>query len=266
MDGANRSTAEDAMQDIELAQRKRFIDSLELPPAEGVAMLPRRRGGDPGLRADANGAFVNGGSVMSFVAGVSPAHREMALQSALLAQLSASKLHDREREVEAWYRQYRKVLEHCGWVVQDFSFQRWDASGSTFTVEAAILNVLGAIATQNAMLIVQQTLAALKALAEGDGRFKVWDRASRSQSAGNFQVATATEEGGALAMNLAAFRFNAKRTDTKFLWFGYGTTDAELYTAAQAVTLDERIYAGVAPQVSSKLAERTGAFIADLEI
>jgi hypothetical protein len=251
---------------IDLAQRRRFIDSIELPPAESSPLGRRARGPETYLRADAPAGVVDSGSIVSFVAGVTPAHREMALHSALLAQLAATKKFDRNAQTEDWYRQYRTVLEHCGWVIQDFSFQRYDVSGTTFTVEQAVLRILGSIASQNALLIVQQTLSALKALAQGDGKLALWDRATRSQDSGNFQVGVATDEGGALAFHIAAFRFRANRTDTKFLWFEFGKTDAELHTAAQAITLDEGIYAGVAQAISAKLAERTSAFIADLEI
>jgi hypothetical protein len=254
------------MATIELAQRSRFIESLELPPAEGPGLERAARGAEPVLRGDADAGFVNAGSVMSFVAGVSPAHRQMALHSALLAQLSASKLHDRERDTEAWYKQYRKVLEHCGWVIQDFSFQRYEAGGTTFTVEQAVLAVLGAIATTNELLIIRQALDALRSLAEGDGKLTLWDRASHSQDAGNFQVGVASDTGGALAFKIAAFRFQATRSDTRFLWFSFGKTEAELYTAAQAVTLDESVHAVVAPQIAAKLADRVRTFIADLEI
>jgi hypothetical protein len=54
--------------------------------------------------------YVDAGSLISFVAGVSAENRADILNSTLLAQLAANKQYNREQQTQEWYGMYREVL------------------------------------------------------------------------------------------------------------------------------------------------------------
>ena len=77
-----------------------------------------------------------------------------------------------------WYQYYRTVLENIGWVVQEFDFDRFNASGSQFTVDKAVLDILAAVATGDELAVAQQTIQAMKSLDAGDGRLVLFESSS----------------------------------------------------------------------------------------
>ena len=55
---------------------------------------------------------MNGGSLASFISQLSSVHRSNVLNSTALAQLTASKHYDRNKETDKWYKKYLHVLEN----------------------------------------------------------------------------------------------------------------------------------------------------------
>jgi hypothetical protein len=211
--------------------------------------------------------YVDLGSTVSFVSGVSSDNQDDVLNSTLLAQLAANKKFDREKDTPNWYKFYADVLGNVGWVIQQFSFQKYQASGASFEVDKVVLQILGSIASGNDIAVVQQTLDALKALSgKNDQRFVIFDTSSQSQSAGNFQISLATESGGKVVMSLGAFHFATSQTTTRFLWSSFSTSNSQIYQGGQTVTLNSSAYGKVRQQVIDRLGDNAKKFIANLDI
>lgn len=94
------------MTHMSIEKIRNFIGSLELEgdekysePAPAVMLAD----GD-------EAAYVDAGSLVSFVAGVSGQHKSDALNSTLLAQLAANKKFDREKQTVEWYDFYKNRL------------------------------------------------------------------------------------------------------------------------------------------------------------
>lgn len=239
-----------------------FIAELELPEISKSTVGPNAL-----LLADDDpAAFVDAGSLVSFVAGVSATHKSDALNSTLLAQLAANKKYDRETHTVEWYKFYRDVLENVGWVVQAFDFVKYNASGTSFTVDAVIAEVLAAIATQNDKAIIDSTIKAVKALDKGDGRLSLWDDNSSKLDKGNFQIAACADTDGVLVMKLGTFYFSTDKRVTSVLWFTFSSSSTSMYKGGQAITLNEEVYKQVRQQVIDKLGERAQKFVGDLDI
>jgi hypothetical protein len=249
------------MKDIDA--RIGFVRELALPPVE------RTRGpaAAPPVADRGPGAFVDNGALLSFVAGVSAQHQMDALNSLLLAQMAANKKFDREANVQQWYDFYVTVLGKIGWVIQGMKFQRHEASGSTVKMDQVVLEILGTLAVGGpAVALVTSALNALRGLADADSRLTLWDRGTRSASGGAFQVGTASEAGGRVALDLAAFHFSAQHSDTRFLWFGFQKDDVKIHAASQAATLNDEIYQLVRAEVVNKLGDSAKTFVGALEI
>ena len=91
--------------------------------------------------------FVDKGSLVSFTEKVTGQQKRDVLNSALFAQLAAEYKFNRETQTEDWYKCYGEVLEKVGWVMQGCSFQKYERYGGTFTMAAAVIDILEAIAS-----------------------------------------------------------------------------------------------------------------------
>ncbi|QOJ01539.1 MAG: hypothetical protein HRU70_14030 [Phycisphaeraceae bacterium] len=239
-----------------------FIESLELDDTITPHTLSRA----PRIRDEEKAAYVNDGSLVAFLPGVSEQHKRDVLNSCLLAQLAANKKYDREKAPREWYTFYHTVMENCAWVVRAFAFEEFKASGATFDVHEAVIKVLAAIATGNDLAIIKETLDALKALSNDDHRVVLFDTSSTHQNKGTFQVSSAAETDGVVSLKLGAFHFTADTNVTRLLWFRFASSSTSFYKGAQTVTLNEEVYAKIRQSVVDKLGDKAQKFVADLDI
>ncbi len=253
------------------ASRKQFIQSLQLArpvrateqffSAQPPATLP-----GPQVSDNQPGNFVDAGSVVSFVSGLSADHQTSVLNSTLLAQLAANKQYDREQDTTNWYKFYRNVLEHVGWQMQAFGFNEYQASGNNFTMDKAVLDILAAVATQNELAAIKAAIDAAKGLAAGDGRITLFDHSSTQGSSGSFQIGVASDAGGVVAMKLGAVYFTTNTSVTKVLWFTFAKNSTHLYASSQTVNLDTAVYDVVKADVETKLGNLAKTFVQNIDI
>lgn len=239
-----------------------FIEGLQLTPVD-----PDLTSADfaPTQQADnTKSASVSAGSVISFTADLKGQNKEDVLYSTLLAQAVADMKHKRMDDPINWYKSYFEVLGNIGWVIQGDEFFPVEESGSTVEIQAALIKILAAIASQQVVLIVKEVLDALKNLHENDRGLVIWDRSTHSKTGGNFQLAVVTLEGTSIALNGTNVYFSAKQTDTKFLWISYSRSDISLNYNNQALTLNEDLYAKLRNKIKEKLGERSTAYVESL--
>lgn len=246
----------------EIERIRNFIDSLELAEPRGP-VLPVR---EMVLADTKQSASVDAGSLISFVAGLTAQQKSDTLNSTLLAQLAANKKYDREKQTQEWYKFYRNVLENVGWVIQEFSFSKFEAGGSTASVDEVVINVLSAIASGNELAVAISMVQAMKKLPTSDGRAVLWEQESHNASQGNFQIGTAVDSSGVVVMKLGAFHFTTKEEVTRVLWFKWSGSQSQMYKATQSINLNNDVYSRVRQQVIDKLGDRATQFVADLDI
>lgn len=252
------------MSKIKLADRLSFVRSLELAPIpKSIAAL-----GHVGFAAeeDKKSAAVDAGSLVSFVGGLSKTHQSDVLNSTLLAQLAANKKYDRESQTKEWYGFYRNVLENVGWVIQEFDFTKFNDNSASFSVDEVVIKLLAAIATQNDIAVVAETIEAMKALGSDDGRVKLFDHNSTNLQKGNFQIGVANDADGVVVMKMAAFYFNTDQSVTNVLWFRFQSANTSMYQSKQVINLDNDVYAQVRADVIAKLGDNARKFVAEIEI
>lgn len=251
-----------------------FVDDLELaehPPAM-QELLDRGALAAPAAPADTTkpGGAIDKGSLVAFTAGVSSQHRSDAENSILLAQLNSDKLFNRfdPGQVIEWYKNFTKVLANIGWPLQDFQFQNYEASGSTFSIDAAIIEIVSSFLTGPEVAVVEATVEALSKLESDDPWYVVWDSNSHTANGGNFQIVPCSDEAGkgALVMGLSAYAFTTTETTTRFLWAEYHSSSTKLQFTSQTVSLDEDVYSVVREAIVAKLGSKASSFVGELAI
>jgi hypothetical protein len=251
------------MEAVQGMTRAEYIQSLELAAPAELLDLPVTDG--PKLTDGKDAAFVDAGSVTSFVGGLSAARQADVLNSTLLAQLAANKKFNRESETEQWYGFYREVLENVGWVITSFAFQRYSEAAASLRMDKAALDIIAAIATGNELLVLK---SALSALSGSDGTTAtIFDTSGSTGENGNFQLASCTQDAtGNVATAFGAFYFKADRHVGRFLFWSWETKSINMYFASQGLTLNENVYSTVRAVVIDKLGSNAKKFVAELDI
>jgi len=247
------------MQNLKIKDRLQFIEQLDIDVVKTQIPVAFSEN-------DEKAGYVDLGSLVSFVSGISPLNKQDVLNSTLLAQLAANKAHDRWSDTESWYKFYVNVLEKVGWVLSDFNFTEYHGASQSFTVDKVVLEILRAIASGSQEEVIQETIDALEALSDNDGKLVLFDSNSSDLTRGSFQIASAIEDDGEVAMSLGAFYFHSTQSATRFLWFEYKSSDTHLFKAAQNVNLNMQIYDRVRQSVIDKLGDAAVEFVDELEI
>lgn len=250
------------------AQRQEYVNSLELADLPGHTPRPGRAaaltGSAPALQADEPQGFIDGGSVVCFVAGVSLQTRQDVLNSTLLAQLVANKTYDREVDTVGWYRTYREVLENIGWVVPGFNFAKNDGGGATFQVKAVVLKLLEAVTSSGALAVTKATLEAVEALGAGSDQLTLFAASSSSSTLASFQIGAVEEVDGVPTMGLGLFYLRSTNLDVNFLWSDLSTADTVMYQSAQQITLNQQVYKHVRQAIVDKLGSKALDYVKSL--
>lgn len=250
-----------------------YIDSLVLAPAPapqfesfffGIHETTRSLNAPSGL-PDRFMAAVNANALLSFVEGVGPEERDDVLFSVQLAVRGASGSHDRFTQIQAWYQKYTEILENLGWTAEQFAFAHYDQGEGEVRMDQAALAVIAAIASQNQLATLQESINALERLAEDDGTIRLFDFQSTMQTSGNFQIgAVQRTSNGALSLALGAFHFHSSDTRKRFLFFSWGARQVNFWTSAQKLTLNTTLYAPLRQAVKHKLGANALDYISAL--
>ena len=152
--------------------------------------------------------------------------------------------------VQEWYGFFTSMLrEGLHWIVKDLDFSNAQASGSTFTVDKMIIEVLTSfLATDSvALAAVTDAIALLKSMDSTDPRMVMWDSHSTSHGKGTFQMGAVRDSGGGLAtMHTGALELDTTQTvTTVFFFFNYSSSDTQVTKAAQDLLFHNDAYTRV---------------------
>ncbi|MCD1260468.1 hypothetical protein B5M42_016835 [Paenibacillus athensensis] len=211
-------------------------------------------------------ASVDGGSVVSFVAGVQDQNRQDVLDSTLFAQFAANAQYNRQTQAQQWYTVYLSTLGALAWTVQSFNFQQYQVSSSSFKLDDVVLDIMKAAFTQDEYDVVKSSIDALKKLKDDDGRIKLFGHNAVSSNAGNFQIGAVTESNGAIAMHTLGAYFSSKDSNTDFLFVHYKGSDTKIFKGVQAMTLNQTLYGNYRSMVQQRLGSSIKSFILDVPL
>lgn len=271
---------------LSLIERRSFLSSLELkehsvfPSApKFAARSAKLKGANVALEAVADSAgplstptegkkeaYVNNGSLVSFVNNVPEKQRVDVLNSSLFAQLAANKQHDPYNDTENWYKFYTKVLRNIGWVIQDFEFTEYKTSERDFKLSQLTLQILSGLVGGKAeiMKVLQDTLDGLAKDPEGVSLF-----GSKSSSAnkGKFLIAPcAVDSGNQVTVALLGLHFEATKKAENFFFFTWKSSDIKLWVSTQACTLNEDLYEQVRKDIRQKLGDKAKTNVLKIEL
>jgi len=209
---------------------------------------------------------VVGGNVAAFTDGVTGQQKDDVEDALLLAQLAADLRYSSKDQPVEYFEYFRKVLARVGYILAAGRWSRLTSQRASFTVDAAIINVIKSMLTENQLAVANAALDAMKSLEDQDRRIVIFERSSLDgPSDGAFtmdQVGVSPE--GTLSLNASAFAFGCNTTVTRFLWFSFPSSQTRFAASRVTMVLNERVYSQVRAQVSAKLGASAGAFVGTL--
>lgn len=242
----------------EISVAQSFVASVNLIDEEDLPLS---------LLTSQQRAYVDMGSLVGFVKGVTTQHKQDVLDSMLLAQAHATKHFDRENDTRNWYNSYRSVLEKVGWVINNFNFSRFSTRGSSFTMDEAVLDIIEAVASGDEYAIADEIMKGMRALKGSDGRIALFDQSSHDGRAGSFQVTPASEDGtGNVTMVAGAFYFTTRSQVTNLLWFHFSDNETELWHYTQRITLNDQVYRAVRQEIRAKVRDLARRTVREIDI
>ena len=93
-------------------------------------------------RDNSEQGYVNLGALQSFTANLTAQEKEDILDSILLAQLTASRMYDRETKYTEWYAIYVKALIKLGWMVDSYRFFQYTPPRGTINLAEDTLRLI----------------------------------------------------------------------------------------------------------------------------
>lgn len=212
-------------------------------------------------------AAVDGNIIASFVDGVTGQQKNDVLNSCLLAQLAANAKARRDVQPVEWTNHYGTVLMNLAWVVPAFRFTTLRTSAQRFTIDQVILKLVQSFLSGDEITTLQASMDAMKALESEDRRFTIFERNSKGQSAGNFQVdSIGTSADGTLSLKLGAYAFDTNTTVTNVLWFSFSGNSTTLKATKSTFVLNEEVFARLRGPIVEKLGQRAIDYIGGLEL
>lgn len=211
-------------------------------------------------------AYVDNGSLVSFVSNVPSQQRVDVLNSCLLAQLAANKKHDPYNDSENWFKFYAKVMKNVGWVIQDFEFTDYKTSEIDFKLSQLTLQILSELVGGNAeiMKVLKGTVASL---AKDPGGASLYGSKSTSGNKGKLLIAPcAVDSSKQVTIALLGLHFEAPQNEENFFFFTWKSSSMKLWVSTQTCTLNEDLYQQVRDVIRQKLGDKAKTNIRELEL
>ncbi|MEL6678479.1 MAG: D-Ala-D-Ala carboxypeptidase family metallohydrolase [Pseudomonadota bacterium] len=259
--GSNRGTPMDAPMLNRSAAAELITDlaSADFDLPKGGPRRTRSGGG-----GDDAPAAINGRTLMSFVDPLPAEQRRDVLYSTQFAQRAADARVDPTKDREAWWAIYTRALAAVGWVTQGAPYRRLTTDKASFEFDAAVLDILAAVASGGQLAAITATLDALKGLADDNARIKLFDFHTQTTVGGSFHLAAA-ESGptGAISMALGALQYRNVDKQQNILFFKWGSQSTDVWVAAQSLTFNVDFYEDVArAHVEAKLQDAAKLILA----
>jgi len=250
-----------------LPENVRTVGSPGVTSFAQTAQEPEAQIGGPLVVTDTTRAAVDGGSIVSFVAGLNNEEKSDVLCSMLFAQREASEKYDRFALTKEWYNHYSEVLVGLGWRVENFAFAEHGPSKDRFSMEKSALDAIASIATGSQLAALAKAIDTLRKVDEDDHASRLFNLHAANENNGNFQIGAAQKmENGAISVAVGAFHFKSEDHRARFLFWSWGGREISFWIAVSKMILHRDRYAEHRKAVIAALKADASDYVAELEI
>jgi hypothetical protein len=223
------------------------------------------------IKAAQDQAFLVGGQLVSFNPEVTEERRAAALNSCLLAQLRASRLHPNPTTPEAarqWHATYINTLTNIGWVLKTGTVATQTTGSNGASVEKVLLEVVGALlGGGTAIALVAKVLKALADAKKDDPLITLYKSRVVEQRLVEFGAGLAAgSDNAGFLLRIVECALEVRSTQDQLLFFKWNADSAKVEGRRFDLSLADAIYDAAKPQIEAKLMPFVSAYVAALEI
>lgn len=223
------------------------------------------------IKAAQDQAFLVGSQLISFNQEVTEECRAAALNSCLLAQLRASKLHPNPTTSEAarqWHATYVNTLTNIGWVLKSGTVANQTTGSKGASVEKVLLEVVGALlGGGTAGALVAKVLKAIADAKKDDPLITLYESRVVEQRLVEFGAGLAAGANSAgFLLSIVECALEVRSTQNQLLFFKWSADSARVEGRRFDLSLADAVYAAAKPQIEAKLMPFVSAYVAALEI
>jgi hypothetical protein len=253
----------------DLASAQAFVESVDL---SGIPRYPLAQGATTEatevFEATKDQALVVGSGLLSFASGVTAETRSAISDSALLAQLVATKRFSVNEAPKDWYSTYQEVLQNVGWVMQDFGWADYTATGTAVEVNEKVIEVLTAALGPSAaaLTIVKAAVDMLAKMSPGSSWFTIFNRESAKANMARFQIGLVEtgEESDVFVSSLACL-IQAKSTMTQVLVFKFRNSQAKFEANSSKMSVNRDALYHLVPAIRSKVRAYQADYVSSIK-
>lgn len=238
------------------------------PGSGGGAKRASLASGNLDIKSGVEQAWLVGSQIVAFDRTVDSARRVAAVQSALLAQLTAQSHYPRPDTVEAaraWQSIYIQTLTHIGWVLQSGEVFKNSTGEVNVNIDKALIKLLEALLPGGAAIaLAEKVISALEALDSSSPLITIFQERTVEQKSVDFSMALSTQNNAGFLVNIIEYALDAREHDEQILFFRWSSADASLNGRRYDLTLDDSLFASVQNIVESKIKDFSRSFISQI--
>jgi hypothetical protein len=244
-----------------------------LEAAQAISVVQPATGTDPvglKIKVGQDQAFVVGSQLLSFNSDVTEDRRAAAVNSCLLAQLRASKLHpspDTPEAAEAWHATYVNTLVNVGWVLESGITAAEKTGAKDASVDKVLLQVIEALLPGGtAVALAGKVIDAISKAKSDDPFIVLYQSRVVQQSVVEFGAGLGSGAGAGFVLSVVECAMQVSSNQQQFLFFKWNADSASADGRRFDFGIADGVYAAARPIIEQKLAPYVRNFVANLDI
>jgi hypothetical protein len=256
-----------------LFQRDAGPAALEaVPPAATAPTATPADGSDEiGLRVKAGieQVYLVGSQLMSFNKEVTEDRRAAAINSCLLAQLRATKLHpspDTPEAARAWHATYINTFTNIGWVLQSGVTAKHTVADIGVQVDKILADILSAIVPGGAALtLIAKVIQKLADARKDDPFITLFESRTVQEDVVEFGAGLAAGADAGFMVTVAECAIKLRSVQRQILVFKWDASSAQVDGRRFDLTVSDAVYAAVKSQIEELLGLKAKDFVSELK-
>lgn len=219
-----------------------------------------------------NTAAVVEQALIAFGAGMTLQSRTDVKTSFQFASRVASKLYDQEGQGEAWFKQFLKVMQDCGWVTVRRSYEKDHSATQSLKVGAIAFKAVSAVGTA----VLGGPIGAAMTKLAGDALSQLGlieeatdllNRNIKDYQSANIGLASCLETSeGEVVMSMSAVNTDKSGHDLDAAVFEWSSKSEALYSGVAVLSFNKALYEKVRETIVTKLGDRMIENVLDYDI
>jgi hypothetical protein len=243
------------------------------PRAAGAPLAAPATGSDPaGLRVKAglDQVYLVGSQLLSFNREVTEERRSAAINSCLLAQLVAARLHPdptTPEAAEAWHAAYINTLTNIGWALQSGVTARHEQAQLGVRVDKVLLDIVSALVGGGAAAaLVAKVIDKLAEASRDDPFITLYQSRTVEENVVEFAAGLASGADAGFRLSVVECAVRLRSVQTQVLFLKWNADSADVDGRRFDLGLSDAVFAAVRQAVERKLIQKARDFVSSLDL